>query len=1000
MDDYQPEMQEFEDYSYQYTEDDSNRKRSQHSDIDDDATKKRRTQQSQRRLNKDGSEKPKLSRGSRACLVCRRVKMRCIGASEGVKCKRCSNGGHECIFEESNRGRRSTKKSDQLSSSLKSMGETLGGVLKNMAPGTPPSEQSPYSQFSPANSAEASTSRLAVPPYSVNSMDSQTQPSMSNYGRPMLNHQAVKTLEKLMGGTQAQQIEAASWIMQFQESVVHFNNQILDQNLKMERLQSKQLPQPGGHLSKGVTPLDQLVSAFQVSSPKLGSTLERQESTAAPMSFPTPAYNRQASFDKPFDRPAAIDKLKLPQNVPPQSPKLHSLPDDTLNPLGLLAEASLNNRRYTMRNSQRPDLTTILNNNEEKDENGTKISEKERNEQVEALVKAQNLEGIGVASEEYYRPGPMSMLPLRRIFIERQVRPEILSFCTEDNIKDLFTIFYRHLNMHTYILDEDFHTPSLVASRSPFLLTAICAVSSKFYDKEPALQAKLNAVARKLAFDVPSQGFKSVEIVMAYLILVYWGVGPSRRFEEDKTWLLLGLALRVATDLNLHRKSSLSSMPGINDVQREQELRCRERIWILCYITDRSLSSQMGKPSSISLREDYIIRHVSDWARQSSGNPRDYCVAAYCELQRIVSRFIDFHYSSTATPSGLGTDINYMLITVMFESQLLSWYESVINANETIVCSEEQHDYIINVSKFMFNYWTLAIFSFGLQSALETNSVDFTYFFTKCYHSAQELLLITKEVMAPRGWLKYSVDSHFVFITYATVSLMKFMRPQFSPYHSVIGIDNSKIINQVSEIASLLASVAVDSKHTPALYAAFLQALIGPPTTGHDDDQLKNRNEIFDKLMTDDIDKETTLKQSNDENHGESANGLMDEGSTYMPPPITSMASQSDEYGSAAGFEGTNVDYISMDLNALNEQAQAMDALYQNGFWENVLLPGFGGPLDSISGGVMRSGYLTPKGITPSQTPRNISRPQTPGTTSQQYVKPKHRMNGMMPSNL
>lgn len=61
---------------------------------------------------------------------------------------------------------------------------------------------------------------------------------------------------------------------------------------------------------------------------------------------------------------------------------------------------------------------------------------------------------------------------------------------------------------------------------------------------------------------------------------------------------------------------------------------------------------------------------------------------------------------------------------------------------------------------------------------------------------------------------------------------------------------------------------------------------------------------------------------------------------------------------------------------------------------------GFGGPLDSISGGVMRSGYLTPKGITPSQTPRNISRPQTPGTTSQQYVKPKHRINGMMPSNL
>lgn len=54
---------------------------------------------------------------------------------------------------------------------------------------------------------------------------------------------------------------------------------------------------------------------------------------------------------------------------------------------------------------------------------------------------------------------------------------------------------------------------------------------------------------------------------------------------------------------------------------------------------------------------------------------------------------------------------------------------------------------------------------------------------------------------------------------------------------------------------------------------------------------------------------------------------------------------------------------------------------------------GFGGPLDSISGGVMRSGFLTPKGITPSQTPRNISRPQTPANAStsmsKQYSRPR-----------
>lgn len=45
----------------------------------------------------------------RACTVCRRLKMKCVGAEHGPPCKRCQTGNHECVFEESNRGKRSTK---------------------------------------------------------------------------------------------------------------------------------------------------------------------------------------------------------------------------------------------------------------------------------------------------------------------------------------------------------------------------------------------------------------------------------------------------------------------------------------------------------------------------------------------------------------------------------------------------------------------------------------------------------------------------------------------------------------------------------------------------------------------------------------------------------------------------------------------------------------------------------------------------------------------------
>ena len=44
---------------------------------------------------------------------------------------------------------------------------------------------------------------------------------------------------------------------------------------------------------------------------------------------------------------------------------------------------------------------------------------------------------------------------------------------------------------------------------------------------------------------------KSVELCQAYLLLSMWPL-PSRKYDEDRAWLYLGLAIRMAMDLNLH----------------------------------------------------------------------------------------------------------------------------------------------------------------------------------------------------------------------------------------------------------------------------------------------------------------------------------------------------------------------------------------------------------------------------------------------------------------
>lgn len=57
---------------------------------------------------------------------------------------------------------------------------------------------------------------------------------------------------------------------------------------------------------------------------------------------------------------------------------------------------------------------------------------------------------VGVANETYFRPGPMNILPLRRLFIERQVQPEMLSFVSTEEVLELFKMCVLPLFITSY----------------------------------------------------------------------------------------------------------------------------------------------------------------------------------------------------------------------------------------------------------------------------------------------------------------------------------------------------------------------------------------------------------------------------------------------------------------------------------------------------------------------------------------------------------------------
>lgn len=335
-------------------------------------------------------------------------------------------------------------------------------------------------------------------------------------------------------------------------------------------------------------------------------------------------------------------------------PKMHSVPDQTA-PYGLLAELSLDSQTAEERNEARVKqnkLRASMSNSSlgsSYKEQGGEAAPAEGADGQGGVKDPLEDEALGLANKNYWRPGPAQDLAFRRVMNERNP-PELLAngLLTLEDVDKLFKIFYDRLNVFLSILDPVIHTPADVFGRSPFLFTAICAVASRYYTEKRSIYKVAMHYARVAAAMALVEGFKSVEICQAYIILSVYPL-PARRWEEDRSWLYLRLAIGMATDLALHVPSSTTRFL---DERHEREILNRTRTWIICFNLDRSGATQFGKPPSI--KEDVIIRNTTTWYKKSINNHcYDIHMVAYTSLLRIVAGFLEEVYSDPNSPTGL-----------------------------------------------------------------------------------------------------------------------------------------------------------------------------------------------------------------------------------------------------------------------------------------------------------------------------------------------------------
>ncbi|KAH8654446.1 hypothetical protein BGZ60DRAFT_435582 [Tricladium varicosporioides] len=323
--------------------------------------------------------------------------------------------------------------------------------------------------------------------------------------------------------------------------------------------------------------------------------------------------------------------------------------------------------------------------------------------------------------------------------------------------------FIRCLNPYICQLDPKLHTFEYVRQKSPFLLTTILAASSKAF--HPSLHPVLRAHSEKLLGLAFMNGSKCVETVQAILIFTYW-----KEPDENRTWLLVGYAIRMCIELGWH-ELELDDI-NIGTVQDElavRQTRNIERTWLILFVYDRSLSFQIGKPWMID--QSSFIAKSGHWHQHNFAVPgADLLLCAFVALRIVSAETLDLVSPSRSTLLSFQGE----MLSKSMNNSMNSWENKWLNLfeNETI---KPCH-------KFMANFYglhlRLLLNSHLLQSAL----LDFRNGMALsksalwlCSSSAIGMLDQVSREFGPLKQLYFVQDSIHAMVAYAALFLIKML---------------------------------------------------------------------------------------------------------------------------------------------------------------------------------------------------------------------------------
>ncbi|KAK8060568.1 hypothetical protein PG996_010498 [Apiospora saccharicola] len=242
-----------------------------------------------------------------------------------------------------------------------------------------------------------------------------------------------------------------------------------------------------------------------------------------------------------------------------------------------------------------------------------------------------------------------------RLDVGDELDPIDLGLLTLAEAEALFSYFYEKLAHTRWGIDPIIHTVDFVRSRSAFLFTSIAAASALFSPSLEALYKRLSNHRQKLAGLIMTNRYKSVEIILAFMVNIPW-ISAGEHWADDETSTYISMALTVILSetpdirmfdsiassdcISARRALTIDGFPEVDpdSLMGRRLLRRRERTWLSLYVLERGICLARGRDPILPMSP--LIMTCDQWHLSDLADRWDGSIVSVAVLRRDLANLI------------------------------------------------------------------------------------------------------------------------------------------------------------------------------------------------------------------------------------------------------------------------------------------------------------------------------------------------------------------------